>query len=112
MERNGQKSNIDAIRKESWGGEVGKLKSRGINLHLHWGEISGFEDEEFYGFAAISNSEDNLQSDSQKEVGIAEFTILTYGGNTDEWEEANANLEEKEKDLREKIELWMRFEEL
>ena len=48
----------------------------------------------------------------EKEVGINEFTILTYSANTDEWKEANANLEEKKKELSEQIELRLRFEEL
>ena len=35
---------------------VRKLKSRGSNLQLDWGEINDFEDGEFYDFSAISNS--------------------------------------------------------
>ena len=34
---------------------VGKLKSRGSNLRLRRDGVSDFEDDEFYGFAAISN---------------------------------------------------------
>ena len=30
--------------------QVKKLKERGNNLNMPWGEISSFGDEEFYGF--------------------------------------------------------------
>ena len=30
--------------------QVKKLKERGNNMNMPWGEISNFEDEEFYGF--------------------------------------------------------------
>ena len=48
----------------------------------------------------------------EKEVEIDEFAILTYGGNTDELEEANANLGGKEKELSNRIELRLYFGEL
>ena len=44
-------------------GEVRKLKSRDSNLHLHRGEISDFEDEEFYGFSVILNRKVKAQTD-------------------------------------------------
>ena len=37
---------------------------------------------------------------------------MTYGGNSDEWAGANANLKEKGGDLRNQMELRLRFEEL
>ena len=38
--------------------------------------------------------------------------MLTYGENTDAWEESNANLEEKQNGQWGKIELTLCFEEL
>ena len=47
---------------------------------------------------------DKIQTDL---FGSDGFTILTYGENTGEWGEANANLEEKKKELIKQIELKM-----
>ena len=75
------------------------------------GGISGFEDEEFYGLCGDFEQKGKIQTDLQKEVGGNGFDILTYGGNTEEWQEANANLEEK-KELSKQIELRLGFEAL
>ena len=41
----------------------------------------------------------------RNKIESVEFTILTYGGNTEEWEEANANVEENKKELSNQSEL-------
>ena len=48
----------------------------------------------------------------RRDVAIDEFAILTYGENTEERKEANGNLEEKEKEIINRAELRMGFEEL
>ena len=68
------------------------MQHRDIDLHSQWVEISDFEDGEFYGFR-IDCEQGGAQSDLQNEVDIDEFTFLTYGGETEEWEEANARQE-------------------
>ena len=61
--------------------KVRKLKSRGSNIRPHWGEISDFEAEEFYGFLRWFRTEkDKIQTDFRKDVEFNEFTILTYDG--------------------------------
>ena len=72
-------------KKEEIAGNVGKLKSRGSNLHLHRGGIRDIEDEEFYGFFGdFGKQMGKTHDDLQKEVGINGFDILipAYGGNT------------------------------
>ena len=77
------------------------------------GEVSGSGDEEFYGFRGdFGQKKDKFQTDFRKDVDIGEFTSLTYGGNTEESKEPNANLEERRKELIDQIELSMGFEEL
>ena len=76
-------------------GCVWKLKSRRSNLHLHFG-ITDFEDGEFCGFRGdFEQKKGKIRTDLRREVESDECAALTYGGNTEEWEEANANLEEK-----------------
>ena len=66
-----------------------------------------------FTFFRISRKEgDNIQTDLKKEVASNEFDIVTYGGNTEEREEANANLEDKKQEISNKIELRLGFEEL
>ena len=36
-----------------------------------------------------------IQEELQQEIEGDEYTISTYGGDTEEWKESNANLEEK-----------------
>ena len=82
------------------------------NLHLPRGGISDFEAGEFYGFASISNKEREsprriIEGDRRKR--LYHFDIW---GDTEEWKEANAKLEEKKRELSRQVELSSGFGEL
>ena len=66
-------------------------------------------------FGSISNK-NQIRTDLQKEVGICEFTILTYvgggGGGPGEWKEENAKLGEKKREFTYQSELSWGFGEL
>ena len=88
-----------------------KLETRGNNLHLprckrfrRWG-ILRFP----HRFRA---KKEKVQEELQKEIEGGEYTISTYGVDTEEWRDANAKLEEKKHELSRKVELSFRFEEL
>ena len=81
-----------------------KLGIRENNLHLRREEINDSECGEFYGFR-IDAEQRKSQEDLQKEIEGGEYTISTYGEDTEEWEEANRNLEEKKQELSRQIEL-------
>ena len=49
------------------------------------------------------------QEDLQKEIECGEYTISTYGGDTEEWKEAEINLEAKKQELSREIELSLGF---
>ena len=59
------------------------------------GGISDFGDGEFYGFSAIANREKGkFKKNYRKKLKAMNIPLLW--GDTDEWKEANAKLEEKE----------------
>ena len=65
--------------------------------------------------AVIPNREKRKEKHREellKEIECDEYTISTYGGDTEEWEEANAKLEEKKRELSRQIELSLGFGEL
>ena len=53
-----------------------------------------------------------LREELQKEIEGGEYNISTYGEDTEEWKEANAKLEENQKELSRQIELSLGFGEL
>ena len=57
------------------------------------------------GFAEFRTEKDKIRTDLGKYIESNEFTILTYGENTEEWKEANANLEERRKEISNQIDL-------
>ena len=112
MKRTGKQKKYPEKKKEM-ARKVRKLKSRGVVIAIYIGEISYFEDEEFYGHRGeFEQKKDKAQADLQKEVESSEFTPLTYGENTEERKEANAKLEDKKKELSCRIELMMALWEL
>ena len=53
-----------------------------------------------------------VQEELQKEIEGNAYTIQVYWGDTEEWKEANAKLEEKKRELSRRIELSLGFGEL
>ena len=94
-------------------GKLAQLKTRCNNLNLPRQEINGSEDGEFYGFRIDSvQRKEKTQEELRTEIEGDEYTISTYGEDTDEWKEANAKLEEKKRELSRQSELSLRFGEL
>ena len=61
--------------------------------------------------ASISNKERKAQEELQKEIEGNEYTISTYGEDTEEWKDSNINLEAGKQELSRGIELSLRFGE-
>ena len=55
---------------------------------------------------------EKAQEELQKEMEGGEYTISTYGKDSEEWKEAKSNLVEKKKELSRQIELSLSFVEL
>ena len=62
---------------------------------------------EFYGFRSdFEQRKEKAHEELQKEIEWRRiYTISIYGGDTEEWKEANAKLEEKKQQLSRQIEL-------
>ena len=65
----------------------------------------------FTDFAEISRKEKKIQEELRNEVGSNEYAISTFGENTEEWQEAKLDLEEKKEELSNQIELSFGFVE-
>ena len=77
------------------------------------GEVSGFDDGEFYGFCSdFEQRGEKVQEESQKEIEGDEYTIPIYGDDTEEWEESKSKLEGGSNQLSRQIELSLGFGEL
>ena len=84
------------------------MKARGSKLHLHFGRIKWLRGRRILRVSRRYRTEkDKSRTDLQKDIESNEFTILTYGENTGEWVEENANLEERRNEISNQIELIM-----
>ena len=61
---------------------------------------------EFYVFCIdFEQGKEKVQEELHRQIECDEYTISTYGEDTEEWKEANAKLEEKKRKLSRQIEL-------
>ena len=66
----------------------------------------------FTDSAAISNKESKAPEELRNEIDSNEYAISTFGENTEDWREAQLNLEEKKGELSKQIKLSFGFGEL
>ena len=57
---------------------------------MPWGDISDFEDEEFYGFCDdFEREKEKIHGELRKEIENKEYAMGTYGEETEEYKEEN-----------------------
>ena len=73
------------------------------------GELSDFEDEEFYGFCSDSEQRRENPEELRNEIESTAYAISTFGAYTEEYMASKLNLDEKKEELSKQIELSFGF---